>query len=405
MHFLRKPLCGLLLALGPALPACAASDWPTLWRQAQQHNLEWRQSSRSADFMQAEMEQAQTRPNPELSISQEGQGAQRSRSVQLSMPIETGGKRAARIALAHSNQALQALEQSQKRQQIQADLRLAFYEALAAQQRQTLSHEALTLAQQAHHLSTQRVAAGKISPQEQARTELALAQAGLDVRQAELALQLSLSRLAGLAGLPAVPAVQGKLEHSPPAPPWPALQAALEQAPAWRHIQSTQAQAQAASALERSKAMPDLQFAVGLKQTVETAPGANPRQLLLSLAIPLPLFERNQGARGQAELRARAAQQDGAAQQLQLQQQLQQAWRNWRQAQQESWQIGQTLLPQAQQIVEAALQGFRHGKFSYLELQEAQRSQAALQARQIQAQLDVWRAIAEVERINGPLAP
>jgi cobalt-zinc-cadmium efflux system outer membrane protein len=72
---------------------------------------------------EATVDQAGRHPNPELEFLREGQQAgTRTTTVQINQPIELGGKRRARVALAQGSVALAKSELAARRQDIRSDV-------------------------------------------------------------------------------------------------------------------------------------------------------------------------------------------------------------------------------------------------------------------------------------------
>ncbi len=84
--------------------------------------------------------------------------------------MELGNKRAARIAAADSRYDTATTDLEAKKADIHADVVAAFYEVLAAQERQKLAQSSLDIARQAREAATKRVQAGKISPVEETKS-------------------------------------------------------------------------------------------------------------------------------------------------------------------------------------------------------------------------------------------
>lgn len=134
---------------------------------------------------EAMLGQAGRYPNPELEVLREGQQAgTRTTTVQINQPIELGGKRRARVALAESSVALARSELATRRQEIRSDVIAAYYGVLIAQERRQLAQSLLELARRAVDVAGKRVAAGKISPIDETRARLAAVDASTELNRA-----------------------------------------------------------------------------------------------------------------------------------------------------------------------------------------------------------------------------
>ena len=84
--------------------------------------------------------------NPSLGVEQQDTGREtRQTTVQLSQPIELGGKRSARIELANSSQEVALAELAMQRAGLRAVTTQAFFEALIAQERVKVAEESLKI--------------------------------------------------------------------------------------------------------------------------------------------------------------------------------------------------------------------------------------------------------------------
>ena len=170
---------------------------------------------------------------------------------------------------------------------------------------------------------------------------------------------------------------------------------ALDAAPTLQAAQSELAQSQAQLRLARSARWPDVTLSVGVKRNADAT---QPRQqLLLGAAFPLPLFDRQQGAVQAALAQQAAAGERQRASSAQARQALLQAYENFQAAATQSQLLQSQGLPAAYRAYRAAGIGFAYGKFSFLELLDAQRSYLAVQSQLLQAQGQAYRAAALIE--------
>lgn len=137
-------------------------------------NLDLAVATREIEATEGQVLQGQLRPNPELEYSLENQRAQtRTQSVQINLPVEMGGKRAARIAAAERGRDIAVEGLNVRRIEIRAAVIAAFFEMLAAQERATLALDSVDLAKKATDAVAKRVTAGKVSPVEESKARVA----------------------------------------------------------------------------------------------------------------------------------------------------------------------------------------------------------------------------------------
>ena len=317
--------------------------------------------------------QAETRPNPELQATVEDtRSATRTSTLQLNQRIELGGKRSARIDAAERGRDLAKAELEIVQASIQTEVTSAFYDTLVAQERVRLAQSSIALAESALRTAQKRVEAGKVSPVEATKAGIALAGARVDYARAESTLKSSKKRLATAMGEPQVnfETVEGNLETPPELPTIETLEARLTQSPTYRKAQIEVDRRKAISEVERSKGVPDVTVSLGGRKNQEL--GLN--QAVFGVSIPIPVFDRNQGNLLESLRRADQAKDELTATQYRLSRELQAAYENLSASREEFLALREKILPSAQNAYEAASKGFEMGKFSFLEVLDAQRT-------------------------------
>jgi len=344
--------------------------------------------------------QAETRPNPELqALLEDTRSATRTSTLQLNQRIELGGKRSARMDAAEHGKALAQAELEIVRAGVQTEVTSAFYDTLVAQERVRLAQSSIDLAQSALRAAQKRVEAGKVSPVEATKAGIALAGARVDHARAESALKSSRKRLATAMGEPQVnfETVDGNLETLPDLPEIETLESRLMQSPAYKKAQIEVDRRQAISEVERSKGVPDVTVSLGGRKNEEL--GLN--QAILGVSIPIPVFDRNQGNLLESLRRADQAKDELTATQLQLSRDLAAAYENLNASRQEFLSWRDNILPSAQSAYDAASKGFEMGKFSFLEVLDAQRTLFDALAQSQQSLALSHRYAAELQGILG----
>lgn len=394
--------CGVTAQpLHAVVPATSAPiDLPTAIRLAlEQPGL--RAAAHEVSASEAAAAQAGTYPNPELEYLREGQQAgTRTTTVQIRQPIELGGKRQARVALADGAVALARSELAARRQEIRADVIAGFYTVLVARERQQLAGSLVELARQGAAVAARRVAAGKISPIDETKARLAAVDAAAELHQANGELAIARTVLGALIGLPADAIVVAQQQVDQPADvkPLPALLAMAGDAAVVRRARSRLAAQVAQTDLERAARIPDVTVSVGRQQDDERGR----RQSVVGLSVPLPLFNRNAGNLTAALRRTDKAQDELAAAQASVASDLARAWTRHDVARREVMLLREEVLPHAGSAYALTLKGFEYGKFSILDVLDAQRTLFQSRARYWNALREAWRAYADIERLAGP---
>jgi cobalt-zinc-cadmium efflux system outer membrane protein len=394
--------CGAAEPLRATAPGAAPIDLPAAIRLAlTQPQL--RAAAHEAAASDAAVDQAGRLPNPELQYLREGQQAgTRTTTVQVNQPIELGGKRQARVALAQGAADLAHTELRARRRELRADLIAGFYEVLVAERRRELAAALSELARKSVEVARKRVTAGKVSPIDETRARLASVDAAAELNQAAATLVIARTRLGALIGRPADAFVlAGQADQLPDPVPLAALQAGARDASAIQRARKQLAVQDAQTQVERAARIPDLTVSVGTQRDDE----AGRRQAVVGLSVPLPLFNRNEDALRAALRRTDRAREELAAAEVESAAALAAAHARFDAARNEATLMGQDVVPQALSAYELTLKGFEYGKFPILDVLDAQRTWFQAQSRRWNSVLEAWRALAEIERIAGPTEP
>lgn len=346
------------------------------------------------------VQQAGALPNPELSgIVEDRQSATRTTTIALTQPIEMGGKRGARIDVAHIERALARAMFDARRAELRAQTSIAFHALLAAQARLALADATAALATQALAGARTRVAAGKNSPVDETRARIAVSGAEIDLVQARGELDNARETLAALWGGSAaqLTRIEGQLDHMPDTAPLATLLERLPHAPGIARARLELQRRVALGRVESARRIPDLAVTVGSKKDEQFGR----RQAVFGVSLPLPLFDRNQGRMLEAAQRTEQARDELDAAQAALASELRTAHGRLTVARSQARALSEDHLPGARSTVEAARKGYEYGKFGILDLFDAQRVLLQAQAQHLQVQADAQRAAADIERILG----
>lgn len=363
-------------------------------------NPQLRAATAELDANDGALRQAGLIPNPVLGVDQEDlKSGTRTTKVQLAQTLEMGGKRAARVELAQRGKDIAALDLVARRADIRASAIQAFFDALTAQERVKVVEESLRIANSGVDAAVRRVTAGKVSPTEETRARVAASTARIDLRQAQAELSASLRALSAVMGVAegTVQRLDGNVEVLPVAPSAPDIMARLPDAPAIRRAQLEVQRADAGYSVARAKGVPDVTVGVGARrdQTVGRT------QAVLSVSVPLPFFDRNQGGQLEALRRRDAAQAAAQAEELRLRSEVLQMADLLQARKDEVEALRREVLPGAQTAYEAAKTGFELGKFSFLDALDAQRTWLQVRSQYYTAVAQVHRTAAEIDRQLG----
>jgi len=394
------PPAAAYAADGPAEPA-GALTLDTALALAIAYNDNLRAARHELAATDGGVLQAGLLPNPEVAVQMEDtRQASRSLTAQINLPVELGGKRAARVGAAQKARELAGAQLAGTQAGLRAAVAAAFFQLLIAQERVALARGALGIATEGAQAAARRVSAGKIPPLEETKARVEQANAELELSEADAALAQARQGLGSLWGNPAphFSAAGGELQAVPAAPAEAQLRDGLDAAPALLASQRELERRQAEIAVERSRQYPDLTVSLGAKRDNGTGRGAYP---VLGLSLPLPLFDRNQGRLYTAIRQADMAADEYRATRVRLDTELRQAASRLAVARTSAESLHATLLPAAQQAYGAARRGFDAGKFTYLDVLDAQRTLFQARIRYLGVLAGAYQATAAIDGILG----
>lgn len=309
------------IASGPGATApVTAGD---LVSRALQANGDLKAARLELDRARSRLRQAGLRPNPTLDVQQAsgklaGSEDERDLSVGLAVPVELGGKRQRRIDVAEVELAAAQAEVADRERRLAQQILSAYADALSAARELEISNSVQDLDNQ-----TVRVVRARVDQQDASRLELNLllteaARLRSQRALAEGRLNAAMGTLRTLIGaMPAEPLTLGDpqtaLASEPIAIP-PTLHAAIDAAlrgrPDLNLAHLNELAADAGLRLSRAAAVPDLTVSAGVvtsQQFLSPDNAAIPildhdRALTLGVSIPLPFFNRNQGAISEAKI-------------------------------------------------------------------------------------------------------
>lgn len=366
--------------------------------------------------LEARILQSGRPPNPTLDLITEDIGASRTpgsdvdqpvqpqTTVQLSQVIELGGKRTARQRVATLDRDLAAWDYEMARIDVLSDVSRAFTRVLVAQDAVTLADTALRIVTEGQQSVAARVEAGVVSPIEETRANVAVASARADAARTRRALDASRSRLALLWGSPtaAFSSATGDLTaEPPPLPPVGVLTALLDQNPELARWAAELAQREAALALERSKRVVDVAVSAGYRRYTTVDSNA----FVVGASIPLPFFNRNAGGIEEARLRLAKSHEERRVAEVRVAAALAEAYAALAAAHDEITILRAAVLPGAQQTLDAISEGYRLGRFSLLDVLDAQRTLTSAGSQHLRALSDYHDAVVQVERLIGAPLP
>lgn len=350
-------------------------------------------------------------PNPELQLESEdmaGSGGYRGLgasqwTLSLSQQIPLGGDLGAAVDQARAEQQVALATQSEVRLRARQDAVLAFADAWSAQSQVAALAQLRGAVNQGIASVERRAAAGSASDADVARIRIEAAQIDLATVRAESTGAAALARLRAILKLPLELEVSLAPLVAPVIPGETALAQQIAEAPAARRAFAAREAAVASEQRAKATAIPDLNVAIGGRTYRETKDSA----IVAQIGIPIPVFDRGQGARPQTRALAQAARWDALAVTAELQARAAEIAARGRALAAELQRLREDILPQAERAFASAQALFERGRFGALEVVDAQRTLQEARLREIEAAADLLRAAAELETVTGTelLAP
>jgi cobalt-zinc-cadmium efflux system outer membrane protein len=381
------------------------------------HNPELAASSWEMRSGEARSLQAGLFPNPELEVEVENFGGSLKEekpdgtsesikrfdaaetTVALSQLIELGGKRSKRKHVADSEHDLLGWDYETKRLDTITGVTNAFIDLLGLQERMVLTDGLVELSQDVFNTVSERVKAGKVSPVEETRAQVALSTIQIEQDRVTRELEAGRKRLAATWGsnTPTFHRVAGTLETITALPPYESLIARIQQNPDISRWDTELEQREATLHLEKAQRYPDLTIAGGVRYFEES----NDQVYVMGMSLPLPFIDRNQGGILEATYALQKAKQERTAAEVDTISTLDETYQTLLSAFTEVTILRETILPGAESAFNASQEGYLEGKFSYLDVLDVQRSLFDAKDTYINSLLTYHKALTSIERLIG----
>ncbi|WP_141619444.1 TolC family protein [Myxococcus sp. AB036A] len=371
------------------------------------------QANADVRLQHAEVEAAQARlaqatlflqANPELSAAvgpRRGTQETTDVNVQLTQSFEVAGQQGARNAAARAAMEAAQARLSARRLEVAAAVREAFGRALVAERRRVLSEEAAQLAAQSLTTAQSRLEAGDATRIEVNAARIEAGRSQAEARRAAQELSVALSVVRALLALPPGEDLRllGELPSPAPSPDTAYLDSLVQQASSRRpELIAARKELEAARAerkLATRAAFPSLRLGAGYSREEGD-------QILQGvLAFDIPIFNRNQAARGEATARIAQAETALGAAERSVRQEVQLAAARLSAASASAAALAGEVREASQENLQLINEAYAAGKVDFLELLLVR--QAALEARRgyLEAMEEFISARAELARASG----
>lgn len=353
------------------------------------------------------VQQAGLRPNPRLFIQSENWNFAGTTHIPIastftdqflyaSQVLETGSKRQRRVELAKENVLLTQLERDIFARQIVSRVKLSYWSAVGAQRIVALLKESQrnllqTIEYHEVQLREGAIAEGDVVRVrlEGDRTSIALENAERDVTSSKLALLREMGRET----FEDVRLVDS-IDDQPPLPLIDIGQA-LENRPDLRQARQGIEQAKSGVRLQQAIAKPDIEVLSGYKRTV----GFN--TFMWGVQVPLPFFNKNQGAIASAQSDVSVAESRVRALEIQVKTEIEAALRDAEARRQRLSALVAGALTRADESVTIARAAYREGGTDLLRLLEAERIYIELEVLNARMRTEYRQSLVTLETALG----
>jgi cobalt-zinc-cadmium efflux system outer membrane protein len=384
-----------VLTLREAL-ALALSENPELAAFA------WQERVNEARILQAGL-----RHNPELGLQVEDvlgtgdfrDGREAQTTLQLSQVIELGKKRAARAEVASQSRGIMQSGYELKRVEVLGDVTQRFIRVVANQHALDLALTNRQLAADALRTVQERVTAGKGSALEERKAQVALAQGELLVEGARHELNAARKKLSASwrSTQPVFEKAEADLFARKPIPPFEGLVNRISNSPEIARWVSEKKLREAEVKLAEARRVPSVTVGGGIRRLE----GPGDEAFVFSLSMPLQLFDRNQGGAAEARALLGRTEAEQKAAEVRLGMVLLGLYEEMAHDAHIMEGVQKEILPKAEDALAISREGFSQGRFSYLEVLDAQRTIFDVKQEYIRAATSYHQFLVELERLIG----
>ena len=344
---------------------------------------------------EAGIDVARERPNPDLRYEQAKETPHQ--SLTASQPIELGGKRGRRIALAEAVMRTGEAELARTQAEVRAQVRKAYYSLAATQARLAIAVDLQGIARRARDVASERYEAGAVPRLEVVQADLNLEQAENEAAAVAGESDASRAELNALIGRD--PRAPTQVVADLPDVALPAAEAAAAAAMAGNAelavLDRQTAEAVARAALARAQQMPDptLEGAV-----THDAPGEFVWGWRYAVAVAIPIFTRHRAAVRveEATIAQLKAQREALVQRLEGAVGAALVRANTQRRQYLRYR--DDILPRSREVEAMAEESYRAGQTNLVALLQALQAAREARAKAVQAAYDYQVALAELQR-------
>jgi cobalt-zinc-cadmium efflux system outer membrane protein len=380
-------------------------------QEALEHNLTLLAERYNLSVAEARVVTAGLRPNPVLTFNAafpdhtiyHNNINPYSEMAHIDFVFERGAKRESRLAVAENAKEVTRLQFLNTVRTLLLDVQNACVDVLLAKNNLTLAQENLHALNEVVQISTHRVRAGDLADVELQRVSLTALQYQNQVRKRESDLLIARKELQVLVGRSlqdSLVDVSGELRREgAPTNVEAVLHQALNLRPDLQALQRDQARSAADLRLQIAQGVVD--YTIGAEYQRQQSPSRDGNQYGVSLSVPLPVFNRNQGEilRAQEEheqlaVKLRALEAD-------VRKEVQAVYQRYQTAQETVQRIESEMLGKAEAVRNTMAYTYQRGASSLLEYLDAQRTFNETRQSYNEARADYARGLYQLDAVTG----
>jgi cobalt-zinc-cadmium efflux system outer membrane protein len=304
-----------------------------------------------------------------------------------------------RRSAAEADWNLVSIEQQARELDVLSEVTRRFLDVVVAQERVRFENDAVALAQQTVDAISTRVDAGRSPEAERSRAQIALTRARVEQKQAQSELRSARYALSAMWGSPepAFTSTRAELFDFRAVEPFASLMQRLEKSPDLVRFASASRLREAELRLARAQSRPNLSLSLGVRRFQDSSDMA----LVAGASMPLTVYDRNQGAIREAQVRLSQTEAEREAASVRARSALLALYQEMTASRARVEILRNEASPQAELALDQTRSGYERGRFSFLELLTAQEELLSLRAAAIDAAADYHRMLAEIERLTS----
>lgn len=417
-----------LLALAVSVPVSATAQKPVasssddLVRRAIADNQQLAADRLTIDRVRARLRQAGLRPNPTIDFEHgtgnlTGADGEQETSIGVSVPLELFGQRGRRNDVAEAELNAAEAEVADRERRLAAEVRAQYAGALAARRELEITNEIIDIDESMARFVEIRVSEGESAPLELEllRVEVERARSRRAVAEGKYEASLiELKSLAGIAPLELVTLAEriGTVEWADaPRSIAEATEVALRMRPDLRLARIEERVAEAGLRLARAQSSPEVsafgRFSVETSIFDDTPVGVlrdRDKTLAFGVSISLPVFNRNQGAKAEAESAITQSKKRREYAEQRVRAEVESAYARFRAAESAVATFERGVIARSEATLKSVRGAYEIGAFSITELLAEQHRFADAQQEYIETLADRYRALVDLQTAMGVIA-